>query len=115
MKKLTTVLKEDLSKELNRLHQERRSIEMSLLALSCLNPDNADYTIEIKSLWGDHGEEDTETKYRGNLQEAVRMAEEEFKKSNKRSDLQAKISVSVRLGKRNYEIPKEYWEKYSTK
>ena len=75
--------------------------------------DNAKYNITLTSLW--FGEAETCTTHIGTLEQAVKSAEDEFKKFNHRSDVQATWEVNIQLGEMAHHLPEEYWKKYKSK
>jgi hypothetical protein len=93
------------------IKQDKKALKI----LESLDIDNADYVIGILSCWSGDGEKNTLTNYKGSLKEAIQLAERQFKKVNKRSDIQGYFSVQMRLGEREYFLPEEYWKGYRSK
>lgn len=86
--------------------------EDSLRELSGLDFDDAQYIINLSSLWSKEGEEDVTKNYRGKLETAIEKAEEEFKEKNNRSDIQARYEVQIKIGNVFYQMPEEFWSDY---
>ena len=109
-------LKKDLKNNLEHLlqetHSKEREIEEDLDSLKSFNPENAKYRIFLRSLWANYGEQSTTTEHKGNITDALAKAASDFKKVNKRGDVQAYWEVFVELGKREHRIPEKYFEKY---
>jgi len=84
-----------------------------LPALKKTDLNNATYAVNLISLWEDQGEKPVRIKHKGTLEEAIKIAESDFKKVNNRGDVQAVYSVSLILGKRG-KVPifDEYWKMY---
>ena len=66
----------------------------------------------MHSLWGSDGEKSITHRYIGNIQEAIKTAEQKFMKVNHRHDVQAKYSVDVQIGKTTYDVPEDFWKHY---
>ncbi len=114
--KLQTYLRKDVKKSLKRLREKIIQTEKALPLLEGFNPERANYTVFLYSLWESQGEKSTTTRHKGSLEGAIRAAEEEFKGVNhNRRDVQADYSVSVIVGKLNLLVPPEYWSQYKQK
>lgn len=74
-----------------------------------INPRNTVYVAKLHSLWTDHGEQDAKVTHRGRIEDAIRKAEEKYKSVNNRTDIQARYSVKIKIGDRNYDVHKEFW------
>ncbi|NOQ38363.1 hypothetical protein GQ472_05750 [archaeon] len=70
--------------------------------------DSAVYHVFLRSLWPE-GEKNIDLTDEGSLEYVIRTAEEDFKKINNRSDVQADYVVSIVLDDLEYVVPKEYW------
>jgi hypothetical protein len=93
----------------------RREIDRNHVALRSLNKTGASgftYLVYLQSLWSNEGEKSTTTIHQGSLDEAIIKAETDFKQVNKRTDVQAEYDIRVRLGKKDYSLPLEFWRKY---
>ncbi len=110
---LETFLREEIAKQNNLLHQQKIVLQNSRLALDCTPSQNFTYEIQLQSLWSSEGEEDITTKHKGEIFEAIKIAEAEYRRINERSNISAKYKVNIVLGERKFEVPKEYWEKYT--
>ena len=73
-----------------------------------IDPKNIIFEVSIVSLWEDHGEKPT--KLRGpKLKLTFKEAQEQFKRINNRSDIQAKYSVFVDGNGTSYPLPQKYY------
>ena len=98
-------------------------IELSILRIAELRSDlealaetklsNAEYYVSINSNWSSEGEQGVTVHHKGSLAGAINNAEEEFKKTNKRSDIQGTYQVYIDLGKECHTIPEKFWEQYA--
>lgn len=106
-------LKKANEREISELEESLRKAEEVKKLLSALrSPDSLTYGISLSSLWSDKGEEDVTLKAAGPVADIIKQAEEEFKKINRRSDVQADYSVSVVFDNGvQLSLPKELWKK----
>jgi len=78
--------------------------------------DNANYAVHFNSLWTDHGGKNTTTNYKGSLREAIKKAENDFRRENGSDDTkQTRVYVDIKLEDLEYEVPKKYWSKYRSR
>jgi predicted HNH restriction endonuclease len=94
------------------LTEEKKLKIASLENLSDVDTKKADYMVHIVSLWAKEGEESTITKYTGTLRQAIQNAEDEFRATNRRKDIQADYRVAICIGIESYNIPEEYWKDF---
>ncbi len=106
-------LKEANKRRISELEEDlRKAEEVKKLLAAARNPDTLTYSVTLSSLWSDKGEEDVTLKAAGPVADIIKQAEEEFKKINRRSDVQADYSVSVVFDNGEQRIlPKELWKK----
>ncbi len=73
------------------------------------------YIVALESLWAREGEQSHTFRLTGDLSEVIKKAESEYKKLNRRSDVQARYRVSIIL-KQNPEqsvpVPEAFWDMY---
>lgn len=76
------------------------------------DPKNIFFEVWILSLWEDHGEKSTKLiGIQGdNLEITFKEAQESFKKTNNRSDVQGKYSVYVKGNGTSYTVPQEHYK-----
>lgn len=75
------------------------------------NLNTACYIVSIYS--SSKEETSTVTKWKGSLDEAVRKAEQEFKKANNNKiNVKSGYLVQIKIGKITLVIPDEYWKQY---
>jgi len=109
---LTSIIneREDNVRELaNMLEDSRNKLEN-------MDLDNANYAVHFNSLWTDHGGKNTTTNYKGSLREAIKKAENDFRRENGSDDTkQTRVYVDIKLEDLEYEVPKKYWSKYRSR
>jgi hypothetical protein len=74
--------------------------------------NNSHFVVQLHSLWADQGEQSPRIEYEGRLEDAIKKAEETFKSTNHRSDIQAKYQVDIKLADVTINLPEQYWESY---
>jgi hypothetical protein len=112
---LKAELRKNIKGYIGELKQKVTEHESALSLLPEINPRNADYIVTLSSYWTHTGEKSTTTEHIGNLEEAIKRAEGDFKLMNNRSDVQAEYRVQIKIGKKGYLVPKEFWENYKEK
>ncbi len=100
--------KQDLSKVL-------KNTNKSLKELDKLNLGDAVYSVQLISMWETEGGKSVHVEQKGNLEDAIKEAEGQFKEVNHRSDVQANYQVMVLVGKTYCSVPQEYWKEFSGK
>lgn len=80
---------------------------------------NSTYVVSMISAWNNTARrnsiKDKNTIYvcMGKLSDAIRLSEEYFKKTNNRSDIQADYFVYLKKGKVLFQIPPNYWNRFT--
>ena len=104
-------LRRSIIGEISRLEKGLIEAREDLEVLKSLNTKKALYIIELDSMWEKEGEQSIDFEHFGELSDSIKKAEGRFKSVNKRQDIQANYTVQVRIGERNYDVPKKYWRK----
>jgi len=112
---LKQYLKQALTQQISYLEKCLSITTESLERLKRLNTNNAEYVVNLRSLWEDSGERSTETRHKGRLDEAISRSESEFLKTNNRSDIQAEYSVKIVIGSSEYTIPEDFYIDFKRK
>lgn len=110
-------LKKRLTNDLGRsiLEAQKRLdiLNAAAVALPKVRLARAEFQVQIRSCWAHEGEKNTEITHRGKLEEAIHIAQEDFKKANNRSDVQGDWFVFIILEDHKLEVPKEYWKDFT--
>jgi hypothetical protein len=112
---LKQYLKKELETKVVELKSELSKTKKILGVFNKIDINKADYHIHLFSLWAADGEKSPKFKYTGRLEDAIKEAEENFKKINNRGDVQAQYLVSIKLRGMEYAVPEEFWKKYAEK
>ena len=113
--RLKTHLRRDITSSIKKREKDLEEERKALRALPKTDMRQADYIVFLRSHWAHEGEKHTTTEYPGSIEEAIRKAEKEFKRKNKRDDVQADYSVSIRISNMEYSLPSRFWEEYKEK
>ena len=113
------ILKEYIKKKLTKDISEGASVvsvaRKVLASLDEIDFERLNYIVTLESLWKDHGGKTIVRRHKGNLKEAIVLAEEKFCIENQRKDVQAGYRVEIDLSGRKYFVPLEYWEDFKRK
>lgn len=113
---LKSYLKKTMDEKLVKLESEAVMTKKALKDLQKTNLRKAYYIVRLNSLWANEGEKSIiTTTYGGSLEKTIKDAEQEFKKINNRSDVQAVCSVQIRIGSSVYVVPQKFWDSYKEK
>jgi hypothetical protein len=115
MMSLKELIKKDFESgkvEVDKVIARNAKIDAAIAGLDSFNPEDANYKVDLHSCWHSEGEKNTTTNYKGSLCNAIKKAEEHFKKVNRRGDVQARYYVEVIIDGIGIEIPKKYWSRY---
>lgn len=76
--------------------------------------DRFPFVVHISSAWASEGEQSVEVDTFGTVKEAIRAAIAEFKKINRRSDVQGRYAVGIKLENGTYiSVPEGYWREHT--
>jgi hypothetical protein len=111
---LKSYLQEEINDSIESYKRAMTAQKKTLKRIKFLDVKHAEYTVYLHSLWENEGEKNTTTRAIGSLENAIKTAEEKFKKINgNRSDVQAKYRVDITIGKDKYSVPEPFWKKYT--
>jgi hypothetical protein len=105
MPHMKTLVRKDLEARLANAEQTAATSREALEALKNLRPATATYHITLNSCWADYGEQHISKDYKGPLADAIKTAEAEFMRVNKREDVQAQYAVAVHVGETTVALP----------
>jgi len=105
-------LKGHIKKEINDMKSILKAHRKSLKDLEGADLENTIYIIRINSSWADYDETSVKITHTGSLEDAIKKAQEDFKERNKRSDVQGRYQVHIKLSDILHTIPEAYWKRY---
>lgn len=109
---LKAILQTELVAKIDRLEAALAETWATLSALPLNDMDTATFVVALSSLWANEGEDSTETTHVATLEEAILVAEREFMRHNRRSDVQASYSVYVQVGAARLDVPESVFAEY---
>ena len=110
---LKSYLINKINKNISELETDLKENKKSSRLLGKVNLEDTKYSIILLSSW--KGEKPVEIFYKGTLKDAIKKAEEKFKKRNNRGDIQADYFAGIQLGNKTYKLPEKYWRRYVEK
>jgi len=106
---LKKTLEDDVASKNKAIEDDDKSLEI----LSQTEINEADYQVEIKSGFGCEFGGDVKVRYKGSLNKAIKMAQDQFKNLNHKSSVNGTYFVKVILGNSSIEVPKDYWSEFT--
>ncbi|MFA5856880.1 MAG: hypothetical protein WC867_05955 [Candidatus Pacearchaeota archaeon] len=104
-----------LVKQIVKLEISLKNLEGSLSHLNKTDINDADYIVNLISLWENEGEKSVIKVYRGKLEDAIKSAESEYLQLNNRNDIQASYHVALVLDEIKIGISEEFYRDYIRK
>jgi len=105
-------LRQVLERQLSKHRKAESQLQKAVVDLEGTNLSNANYLVVLRPL-GLDAKKGIEIGYTGKLEEAIKTAEENFKKLNQRNDVHASYKVYIVLAGQNFPLPQQYWEQFA--
>ncbi len=111
---LKSYLRNSLKEIIQGYEEEIDRVESGLQALSRVRMGNARYVVKLNPTNDPHEERSVEIEHKGTIGDAVKKAENTYKRDNSTGNIgdNVKYEVQIVLGRDTYPIPEEYWTQY---